>query len=129
VETCAAIGLVLFAHQMLLINLRDIRYAQVMECALYNAVLVGMSLDGKSFFYENPLATVGKPPQRSEWFEVSCCPPNVRFHSIMSTVSLTVMPGGEALELTHQIYVHVYPSGQDTTRPHVNSVDGRRGSR
>jgi DUF1680 family protein len=99
VETCAATGLVLFAHQMLLINPRDVRYARVMERALYNAVLVGMSLNGKNFFYENPLATVGKPPQRSAWFEVSCCPPNVRSHWIALIWSLTTIPGCEASEL------------------------------
>lgn len=70
--------MVLFAHQMLLLNPRDAQYANVLERALYNAVLVGMSLDGRSFFYENPLATIGKAYERSSWFEVSCCPPNVR---------------------------------------------------
>lgn len=87
-ETCAAIGLVLFAHQMLLINPRNPEYAAVMERALYNAVLVGMSLDGKSFFYENPLATIGQVYQRSSWFEVSCCPPNVGCNSHLSRFTI-----------------------------------------
>jgi len=46
-----------------------------MERALYNNVLGGMSLDGRSFFYDQPLEASGI--KRSEWFSVSCCPPNV----------------------------------------------------
>ncbi|EIN07779.1 DUF1680-domain-containing protein [Punctularia strigosozonata HHB-11173 SS5] len=76
-ETCAAIALVLFAHQMLLLSPRNAEYGNVLELALYNGVLVGMSLDGKSFFYDNPTATIGAGYERSKWFEVSCCPPNV----------------------------------------------------
>ena len=66
-----------FAYQMLLIRPRSREYADVLELALYNAVLVGVSLDGKKFFYENPPATVGKRYERSAWFDCSCCPPNV----------------------------------------------------
>ncbi len=62
---------------MLLIDPRRTEYADVLERTLYNAVLVGVSLDGKRFFYENPLATVGKLYERSAWFDCSCCPPNV----------------------------------------------------
>ncbi|THH06468.1 hypothetical protein EW145_g4069 [Phellinidium pouzarii] len=56
-ETCAAIALIFFAHQMIQLNPLNMEYAQVLELALYNAALVGVSLDGKSFFYDNPLAT------------------------------------------------------------------------
>lgn len=48
-ETCAAIGLVFWARRMLQIR-PDARYADAMERALYNGVLSGMALDGKSFF-------------------------------------------------------------------------------
>ena len=58
-ETCAAIGLVFFARRMLQIR-PDRRYGDVMEQALYNTVLSGMALDGKSFFYVNPLASIPK---------------------------------------------------------------------
>ena len=85
-ETCAAVGLVMFAYQMLLINPRRTEYADVMELALYNSVLVGVSLDGKEFFYENPLATVGRQYERSTWFDCSCCPPNVRYRLKQRTV-------------------------------------------
>lgn len=49
-----------------------------MELCLYNAVLTGMSLDGKAFTYVNQLGSSDKEiSQRHEWFEVACCPPNV----------------------------------------------------
>jgi len=74
-ETCAAIGLVFWAHRMVHAE-RDRRYADVLERALYNAVLAGVSLDGTRFFYDNPLASAGAV-QRREWFGVACCPPNL----------------------------------------------------
>ena len=55
-ETCASIGLVFFARKML-DNVMDGRYADVMERALYNGIISGMQLDGKRFFYVNPLET------------------------------------------------------------------------
>ena len=73
-ETCAAIGLVMWAHRMLQVEC-DARYADVMERALYNAVLSGVSLDGRRFFYENPLAAENH--QRQPWFDCACCPPNL----------------------------------------------------
>ncbi len=86
-ETCASIGLVMFARRMLQLRL-DGKFTDVMERALYNGVLSGMQLDGKRFFYVNPLEVVpgvsGKLPgyehvlpQRPEWFPCACCPPNV----------------------------------------------------
>ncbi|KAI5121775.1 hypothetical protein M0805_009586 [Coniferiporia weirii] len=75
-ETCAAIALVFYAHQMIQIDPTNTEYAQVLELALYNAVLVGISLDGKSFFYDNPLATIDGYFARRSWFEVACCPAN-----------------------------------------------------
>jgi DUF1680 family protein len=74
-ETCAAIGLVLWGHRLLQVEC-DARYADVLERALYNGVLSGVSLDGRRFFYENPLASLGAH-QRQEWFRTSCCPPNI----------------------------------------------------
>ncbi|HOS42079.1 MAG TPA: glycoside hydrolase family 127 protein, partial [Armatimonadota bacterium] len=74
-ETCAAIGLVFWAHRMLQLDC-DGRYADVMERALYNGALSGVSLDGTTFFYENPLASTGAR-HRQDWFGCACCPPNV----------------------------------------------------
>lgn len=86
-ETCASIGLMMFANRMLQME-ADSRYADVMERALYNTVLAGMALDGKHFFYVNPLEVHPKSikynhiydhvkPVRQRWFGCACCPPNI----------------------------------------------------
>lgn len=74
-ETCAAIALVFWAQRMLQIDL-DRRYGDIMELALYNAILSGVSLEGSTFFYDNPLASNGAH-HRTEWFVCPCCPPNL----------------------------------------------------
>ncbi len=74
-ETCASIAMVFWNHRMALLY-RDAKYVDVMETALYNGVLSGISLDGTKFFYENPLASKGDH-HRTEWFECACCPPNI----------------------------------------------------
>lgn len=86
-ETCASIGLMFFASRMLENEVRG-EYADVMEQAFYNTVLAGMQLDGKRFFYVNPLEVIPgisgvSPthrhdlPQRPGWYACACCPPNV----------------------------------------------------
>ncbi len=88
-ETCAAIGMMFFGNRMLELE-NHARYADMVERSLYNGVLAGLSLDGKSFFYENPLEINlserfenrwGKRKlaitQRVECFRCSCCPPNL----------------------------------------------------
>jgi DUF1680 family protein len=74
-ETCAAIGLVFWAHRMLQLDL-DRRYTDIAELALYNAVISGVALDGETFFYDNPLASHGAH-HRTPWFSCPCCPPNL----------------------------------------------------
>ncbi|MBA3685767.1 MAG: glycoside hydrolase family 127 protein [Planctomycetes bacterium] len=74
-ETCANIGLALWAKRML--DLRGSgRYADALEHTLYNACLPGLSLDGDRFFYHNPLESRGEH-HRQEWFGCACCPPNI----------------------------------------------------
>ena len=86
-ETCAAIGLVFFAHRMLKIEPKA-EYADAMERALYNGVISGITLDGKRFFYVNPLEVDPEAcekngnmrhvkPTRQKWFGCACCPPNI----------------------------------------------------
>ncbi len=95
-ETCAAIGLAFFARRMLEIKVES-HYADVCELALYNTVLSGMALDGKSFFYVNPLEVLPEAcrkdsrkshvkPVRQKWFGCACCPPNIA--RIVSSVAL-----------------------------------------
>jgi uncharacterized protein len=74
-ETCASVGLIFWAHRMLLAE-GDARYADTMELALYNGALSGLSLDGERFFYENPLASRGRH-RRWAWHRCPCCPPNI----------------------------------------------------
>lgn len=98
-ETCASIALALFARRMLAIK-PEAKYADAIERVMYNGALAGVSLDGKSFFYENPLeidprfanvntSTTKKQHmpimQRVEVFGCSCCPPNIiRFIASMA---------------------------------------------
>ncbi len=81
-ETCAAIGNVYWNHRMFLLS-GDSKYIDVLERSLYNGVIAGISLDGKNFFYPNPLACdmhyqFNKGHfDRQPWFDCSCCPTNI----------------------------------------------------
>ncbi len=81
-ETCANIGNMLFNWRMLETT-GDAKYADIVETALYNSVLSGVSLDGKKYFYTNPLRisadfpyTLRWPKERQEYISCFCCPPN-----------------------------------------------------
>ncbi len=85
-ETCASIGLMMFASRMLETD-ADREYSDVMERAFYNTVLAGVQLDGRKFFYTNPLEIIPgishiaathwhALPQRPGWHTCACCPPN-----------------------------------------------------
>ena len=111
-ETCAAIGLVFFARRMLEIQ-ADNRYSDVMELALYNTVLAGMALDGKSFFYVNPLEVLPEACEkddrkhhvksvRQKWFGCACCPPNIA--RLVSSLGAYVYTCNENTLFTH-LYV------------------------
>lgn len=86
-ESCASIGLMLFGLRMNRVS-RQAQYFDPVERALYNTVLASVALDGKSFFYVNPLEVWPKAcmpytskehvkPVRQPWFSCACCPPNV----------------------------------------------------
>jgi DUF1680 family protein len=112
-ETCAACGLVFFAHRMLQIE-RHRDYADVMERALYNGVLSGVSLHGRRFFYENPLASAGGH-HRQEWFDCACCPPNL--------ARLLASLGRYIYSIdAHALYVHLYVGGAAEFVLHHQSV-------
>lgn len=74
-ETCASIGLCLWAQAMFELTGRG-EYMEQFERTLYNAVLAGVAMDGRSFFYVNPLESRGGE-RRQQWFSCACCPPNV----------------------------------------------------
>lgn len=76
-ETCATFGLIVWCQRLLQMNLIS-EYADIMEIGLYNGFLGAVGLDGETFYYENPLRTfTDRPKERSRWFQVACCPPNV----------------------------------------------------
>ena len=114
-ETCASCGLMFFANAMLE-NTPDGRYADIMEKAFYNTVLAGMQLDGKRFFYVNPLEVIPgisgiaathwhDKPQRPEWFACACCPPNVA----RTIASFGIYAYGEG---ENTAYCHLYAAGE-----------------
>lgn len=77
-ETCAAIANIMWNWRMFLITANG-KYTDLIETLLYNALLVGQSLDGKRYFYSNPLLSYGNE-KRQEWFKCPCCPTNyIRF--------------------------------------------------
>lgn len=110
-ETCAAIGLVLWASRMLHLDC-DSRYGDVMERALYNGVLSGVSLDGTRFFYDNPLASLGGH-HRQEWFGCACCPPNIaRLLASLGTYVYSQSDSDLAVHLYVQSQVELTVAGQ-----------------
>ena len=98
-ETCAAIGNDYWNHRLFLLH-ADARYIDVMERTLYNGLLSGVSLDGKSFFYPNPLESAGQH-QRSAWFGVACCPGNV-------TRFLASVPGYVYAQQDETVFVNLF---------------------
>ncbi len=121
-ETCAAIALAMFANRMLTFG-ADSKYADIVEKAIYNGVMSGVSSDGKSFFYENPLEIdpdfnhVNTSTKRKERFPItqrlqvfgcSCCPPNIlRF--VASVAGFLYSIDDET------VYVHQYMNSKTDT--------------
>ena len=118
-ETCAAISLAMFASRMQNLEPKAI-YADTVERAIYNGILSGMSMDGKSFFYENPLEIDPKfndvhhsvnqherfpITERLEVFNCSCCPPNV----VRFIPSVSGMMYGENEDT---VFVHQYAASE-----------------
>jgi DUF1680 family protein len=105
-ETCAAIGSVMWNWRMLALE-GDARYADMIERTLYNAVLVGLSLDGQSYFYQNPLALgAGDGTHRRQpWFGCACCPPNI-------ARTLASLPGYIYSVSQEGVWVHLYAAGE-----------------
>jgi uncharacterized protein len=75
-ETCAAIASIMWNWRLLLAT-GESRFADLIERTLYNGFLSGISLDGRDFFYTNPLQSRGGLTPREPWNPVACCPPNV----------------------------------------------------
>ena len=109
-ETCAGIANVMWAWRMLQLH-GDAGYADLMERALYNAVLPGISLAGTTYFYVNPLATDGQAEpggqiyQRQPWFGTACCPTNI-------SRTLAAFPGMLYSVTGRTVWVHHYAANE-----------------
>lgn len=101
-ETCATVALAQWNHRLALLY-ADAKYADIVERALYNGVLSGVSQDGKKFFYVNPLESAGTH-HRQEWFGCACCPPNV-------ARTLGMLGGYAYATSDDSLYVNLYIQG------------------
>ena len=106
-ETCASIGLARWARRLLDHRL-EAEYGDVLELALHNAVLAGVSLDGRSYFYSNPISIHPQDSRdrdnlsrnRSPWFGCACCPTNLaRTISQIAALATSVSSAAWALHL------------------------------
>lgn len=102
-ETCASIANIMWNWRMLLLTGQG-RFADVMELALYNGMLSGISLDGEAYFYINPLSDRGNH-RRNKWFTCACCPPNI-------ARTLTSLPGYIYSKSSEGLWVHLYTSNK-----------------
>jgi hypothetical protein len=106
-ETCAAIGHVYMNHRLFLLH-GDAKYYDVLERTLYNGLISGVSIDGGTFFYPNPLESRGQH-QRQAWFGCACCPSNIsRF--------IPSVPGYVYALNNSDLYVNLYMSNESSIR-------------
>jgi len=112
-ETCAAIANVYWNYRMFLLH-GDSKYIDVLERSLYNGVISGVGLDGKTFFYPNPLEcdmhfhfNSGGSLTREPWFDCSCCPTNLcRF--------MPSIPGYIYAQAKNSLYVNLFVTSSST---------------
>ena len=111
-ETCASVGMAFFARRMLEME-PDARYADILEKELYNGILSGIALDGKSFFYVNPLDVFPKADRvdvrkahvyavRRKWMRCACCPPNLA--RLVTSVGRYAATENERVLYLHQYF-------------------------
>ncbi len=98
-ETCASVGNDFWNERLFLLH-GDAKYVDVLERTLYNGLISGVSLDGKLFFYPNPLESAGHYG-RSPWFGVACCPGNI-------TRFMASVPGYVYAQAGDTLYVNLY---------------------
>lgn len=98
-ETCAAVGETFWNQRLFLLH-GDAKYIDILERTLYNGLISGVSLDGKTFFYPNPLESNGQH-KRSPWFGVACCPGNI-------TRFMASVPGYMYAQRGETVYVNLF---------------------
>jgi uncharacterized protein len=115
-ETCAAIANVFWNYRMFLLH-GDAKYIDVLERSLYNGVLSGVGLDGKSFFYSNAMQvkrSFSHPDletKRSGWFDCSCCPTNM-------TRLLPSIPGYAYAQKADSVYINLFINSEVSLNVH-----------
>ena len=120
-ETCAAIGEVYWNYRMFLLH-GDSKYMDVLEKALYNGLISGVGMDGKSFFYTNAMQVRGDyahssmEQERSGWFECSCCPTNI-------CRLIPSVPGYMYAQKDNNIYVNLFISGSAQVTMGKNAIE------
>ena len=119
-ETCAAIANVFWNYRMFLLH-GDSKYMDVLEKTLYNGLISGIGLDGKSFFYTNAMQIKnnsshgGMEPARSGWFDCSCCPTNL-------TRLIPSIPGYVYAQTADAVYVNLFVTGNASLQVHGKPV-------
>lgn len=113
-ETCASIANVYWNHRMFLAT-GESKYVDVLERALYNGVISGVSLSGDKFFYDNPLATHGVH-HREEWFGCACCPGNV-------TRFMASVPSYAYATDNENIYTNLYVESNAAIKTNHNNIE------
>jgi DUF1680 family protein len=102
-ETCAAVASDFWSQRLFLLH-GDAKYVDVFERTLYNGLISGVSLDGQTYFYPNPLESNGQH-QRSPWFGVACCPGNI-------TRFTPSIPGYVYAQSGDSLYVNLFMSSK-----------------
>jgi len=105
-ESCAAIGNMMWNYRMLAAT-GDAKFADVIERALYNGINSGMSLDGRTYCYRNPLAFDPSSGDRirNPWYDTTCCPPNLER-------TMASLPGYFYSTTDDGLYVHLYENSE-----------------
>ena len=104
-ETCASVGSAFWNERLFLLH-GDSKYVDILERTLYNGLISGVSLDGETYFYPNPLESNGQH-QRSPWFGVACCPGNI-------TRFMPSLPGYVYAQQGDALYINLFMSNQAT---------------
>ncbi|WP_071147445.1 glycoside hydrolase family 127 protein [Bacteroides ihuae] len=113
-ETCAAIANVYWNQRMFLAT-GDAKYIDVVERAMYNGVVSGVSLSGDKFFYDNPLESMGQH-ERQKWFGCACCPGNI-------TRFMPSIPNYVYATQDNDIYVNLYVQSQGSINTQANNIE------
>lgn len=115
-ETCASIANVYWNHRMFLLH-GDSKYIDVLERTLYNGLISGVAMDGKSFFYSNAMQVKNTfshsalEPERAGWFDCSCCPTNV-------ARLIPSIPGYTYAQKDDNLYVNLFVNSNATVQIH-----------